>query len=123
MDGVGELARATDAIEIACGAPPLVRGAAPSQAATGADGRETPQPLGVVAGIAPFNFPVMVPAWMHPLAIATGNAFVLKPSEQVPSASLLVADLWREAGLPAGVFNVLNGDRSVAEELVRHPQI
>jgi malonate-semialdehyde dehydrogenase (acetylating)/methylmalonate-semialdehyde dehydrogenase len=122
-DADGEVARALDAIEFACGAPHLLRGAATTQAATGIDLRELRQPLGVVAGITPFNFPAMVPAWMHPLAIATGNAFVLKPSEHAPSASLLIAQLWRDAGLPDGVFNVVNGDRATAEALVAHPEV
>jgi malonate-semialdehyde dehydrogenase (acetylating)/methylmalonate-semialdehyde dehydrogenase len=122
-DAAGEVARALDAVEFACGIPHLLRGGATSQASTGVDLRELRQPVGVVAGITPFNFPVMVPAWMHPLAIASGNAFVLKPSERVPSASLRIAELWDEAGLPPGVFTVLNGDRVVAEALVSHPDV
>jgi len=122
-DALGEVARGIDVVEFACGIPQLLKGEATSQASTGIDLRQLRQPLGVVAGITPFNFPAMVPLWMHPVAIAAGNAFVLKPSERVPSASLLVADLWAQAGLPAGVFNVVNGDRSTVEALLDHPGV
>ncbi|HEY1853257.1 MAG TPA: CoA-acylating methylmalonate-semialdehyde dehydrogenase [Solirubrobacterales bacterium] len=119
-DARGEVARGLDAIEFACGIPHLLRGGATAQASTGIDLRDVRQPLGVVAGITPFNFPLMVPMWMHPLAIAAGNAFILKPSEQDPSVSMRVAELWRQAGLPDGLFNVLHGDADAAAALVDH---
>ena len=105
-DALGEVQRGLEVVEFACGVPHLVKGEYSDQVSGGVDVFSFREPLGVVAGITPFNFPIMVPSWMHPIAIATGNTFVLKPSERDPSASNLVAQLWREAGLPDGVFNV-----------------
>jgi len=122
-DALGEVARGVDVIEFACGVPQLLKGDHSDQASTGIDNWVLRQPLGVVAGITPFNFPVMVPCWMFPVAIATGNTFVLKPSERDPSAALLIADLLAEAGLPPGVFNVVNGDKAAVEALVDHPDV
>ena len=102
-------------VEFACGIPQLLKGEYSDQVSTGVDMLSYRQPLGVVSGITPFNFPVMVPMWMHPIAIACGNTFVLKPSERDPSPSLLIAELWAEAGLPDGVFNVVNGDKVAVE--------
>jgi malonate-semialdehyde dehydrogenase (acetylating)/methylmalonate-semialdehyde dehydrogenase len=115
--------RGLEVIEFACGIPHLLKGAYSDQVSTGVDSFSFRQPLGVVAGITPFNFPVMVPCWMHPVAIACGNTFVLKPSERDPSASLRVAELWAEAGLPDGVFNVVQGDRVAVDALLDSPQV
>ena len=109
-DAKGEIGRGLEVIEYACGIPSLVKGDYSDQVSTGIDVFSFREPLGVVAGITPFNFPVMVPLWMAPMAIATGNAFILKPSERDPSASMLLAKLWKDAGLPDGVFQVLHGD-------------
>lgn len=122
-DSRGEVARGLEVVEYACGVPHLVAGSYSDQAATGVDVFSYREPLGVVAGITPFNFPAMVPLWMAPMAIATGNAFVLKPSERDPSPSLVLARLWREAGLPDGVFSVLQGDRVAVDGLLTHPDI
>jgi malonate-semialdehyde dehydrogenase (acetylating) / methylmalonate-semialdehyde dehydrogenase len=122
-DAAGEVARGLECVEFACGIPQLLKGGHSAQAATGVDVHEVKQPLGVVAGITPFNFPVMVPLWMAPNAIACGNAFVLKPSEKDPSASLLLADLWQQAGLPDGVFNVVNGDAEAVNRLLDSPDV
>jgi malonate-semialdehyde dehydrogenase (acetylating) / methylmalonate-semialdehyde dehydrogenase len=122
-DAQGEVDRAIDVIEFACGMPQLLKGDFSDQASTGIDNWTLRQPLGVVAGITPFNFPVMVPAWMYPVAIAAGNTFVLKPSPLDPSATLLVAELVREAGLPAGVFNVVQGDKAAVDALMAHPLV
>jgi malonate-semialdehyde dehydrogenase (acetylating) / methylmalonate-semialdehyde dehydrogenase len=122
-DAQGEVSRAIDIIEFACGAPQLLKGAHSDQASTGIDNWTLRQPLGVVAGITPFNFPCMVPCWMFPLALACGNAFVLKPSERDPSASLLMAELLQRAGLPDGVFSVLQGDKSAVDALIAHPDV
>ncbi|GIG30350.1 methylmalonate-semialdehyde dehydrogenase (acylating) [Cellulomonas marina] len=122
-DARGEIARGLEVVEFAAGIPQLLKGEHSEQAATGIDVFSTREPLGVVAGITPFNFPVMVPLWMSPVAIATGNAFVLKPSERDPSASLLLADLWAQAGLPAGVFTVVQGDKVVVDALLHHPDV
>jgi len=122
-DAAGEIARGLENVEFATGVPQLLKGGFSEQAATGVDVYSIRQPLGVVAGITPFNFPVMVPLWMCANAIAAGNAFVLKPSEKDPSASLFLARLWKEAGLPDGVFTVLQGDREAVDTLLRHPDI
>ena len=122
-DALGEIARGLENVEYACGLAEHLKGSFSSEVSTGVDVSSTLEPLGVVAGITPFNFPVMVPLWMAANAIACGNAFILKPSEKDPSASLLLADLWEEAGLPPGVFNVVNGDRTAVEQLLAHPQV
>jgi malonate-semialdehyde dehydrogenase (acetylating) / methylmalonate-semialdehyde dehydrogenase len=122
-DARGEVERGLEVVEFACGIPHLLKGAYSDQASGGVDVFSLRQPLGVVAGITPFNFPVMVPMWMHPVAIACGNAFVLKPSERDPSPSLLVARLWQEAGLPDGVFGVVHGGKEVVDALLEHPGI
>ncbi len=122
-DARGEVQRGLEVIEFACGIPHLLKGAYSDQVSTGVDSFSFRQPLGVVAGITPFNFPVMVPCWMHPVAIACGNTFVLKPSERDPSASLRVAELWAEAGLPDGVFNVVQGDRVAVDALLDSPRV
>lgn len=122
-DAKGEIGRGLEVIEFACGIPQLLKGAYSDQASTGIDVFSYRQPVGVVAGITPFNFPVMVPLWMAPVAIATGNAFILKPSERDPSASLLLAKLWTEAGLPEGVFQVLHGGKATVDGLLTHPDV
>ncbi len=122
-DAAGEVARGLEVVEFACGIPHLLKGGFSENVSTGVDGYSIRQPLGVVAGITPFNFPVMVPMWMFPIAIACGNAFVLKPSEKDPSASLLLARLWAEAGLPDGVFNVVQGDKEAVDALLGHPDV
>ena len=122
-DARGELARGMEVVEFACGIPQLLKGEMTEQVGKAIDAWSVRQPLGVVAGITPFNFPVMVPMWMWPVAIACGNTFVLKPSERDPSPSLEVARLLAEAGCPEGVFNVVNGDREAVEALVRHPEV
>ncbi|WP_417252268.1 CoA-acylating methylmalonate-semialdehyde dehydrogenase [Castellaniella sp.] len=122
-DAMGEVARGIDIIEFACGIPQLLKGDYTEQVATGLDNWTVRQPLGVVAGITPFNFPAMVPCWMFPLAIASGNCFILKPSERDPSVSLRVAELLSEAGLPAGVFTVLQGDKDTVDALLSHPDV
>ena len=122
-DARGEVVRGREVVEFACGIPQLLKGEYSDQVSTGVDAFSFRQPLGVCAGVVPFNFPIMVPLWMHPIAIACGNAFVLKPSERVPSASNLVAELYAEAGLPDGVFNVLHGDRDTADALITHPDV
>ena len=122
-DARGEVQRGLEVIEFACGIPTLLKGGFSDQVSTGVDVYSFRQPLGVCAGITPFNFPAMVPMWMHPVAIATGNTFVLKPSERDPSASMLVAELWAEAGLPDGVFNVVHGDKSAVDALLEHPDV
>ncbi|WP_198971818.1 CoA-acylating methylmalonate-semialdehyde dehydrogenase [Xylophilus sp. ASV27] len=122
-DAQGEVSRGIDIIEFACGIPQLLKGDFTDQASTGIDNWTLRQPLGVVAGITPFNFPCMVPCWMFPVAIAAGNCFVLKPSERDPSASLLMARLLTEAGLPDGVFNVVQGDKLAVDALLEHPDV
>jgi malonate-semialdehyde dehydrogenase (acetylating)/methylmalonate-semialdehyde dehydrogenase len=117
------VARGLEVVEFACGIPHLLKGEYSDQVSGGVDSFSFREPLGVVAGITPFNFPVMVPMWMYPVAIACGNAFVLKPSERDPSASLLVAELWRRAGLPDGVFTVLNGDKEAVDALLEDPRV
>jgi malonate-semialdehyde dehydrogenase (acetylating)/methylmalonate-semialdehyde dehydrogenase len=122
-DARGEVSRGIDIIEFACGIPQLLKCDYTEQVSTGIDNWTMRQPLGVVAGITPFNFPCMVPCWMFPLAIAAGNCFVLKPSERCPSASLLIAKLLTDAGLPAGVFNVVQGDKTVVDALIEHSDV
>jgi malonate-semialdehyde dehydrogenase (acetylating)/methylmalonate-semialdehyde dehydrogenase len=122
-DALGEVARGLEVIEYACGIPTLVKGSFSEQASSGVDVYSIRQPLGVVAGITPFNFPAMVPMWMWAPAIACGNCFVLKPSEKDPSASLLVAEILKDAGVPDGVFTVINGDRVAVERLLEHPDV
>ena len=122
-DAEGEVTRGMEVVEFACGAPQLLKGEFSESVGTGVDSYGVRQPLGVVAGITPFNFPAMVPMWMFPLALACGNAFVLKPSERDPSVSLLLADLLRQAGLPDGVFNVVQGDKTAVDALLEHPQL
>jgi malonate-semialdehyde dehydrogenase (acetylating) / methylmalonate-semialdehyde dehydrogenase len=119
-DARGEVTRGIEVVEFACGIPHLSKGEYSDQVSNGVDSLSFRQPLGVCAGITPFNFPVMVPMWMHPIAIASGNAFVLKPSERDPSASNLVAELYAEAGLLDGVFNVVHGDRVAVDALLDH---
>ncbi len=122
-DADGEVTRGMEVVEFASGAPRLLAGAHSDNVGGGIDNWNLRQPLGVVAGITPFNFPVMVPMWMFPLALVCGNTFVLKPSERDPSASLLLAELLREAGLPDGVFNVVQGDREAVDALLVHPVV
>ena len=122
-DAQGEVARAIDVVEFACGIPQLLKGDYTEQVSTGIDNWTMRQALGVVAGITPFNFPCMVPCWMFPVAIAAGNTFVLKPSERDPSASLLMAELLKQAGLPDGVFNVVQGDKVAVDALLTHPDV
>ena len=122
-DAQGEVSRGIDIIEFACGIPQLLKGDYTDQVSTGIDNWTMRQPLGVVAGITPFNFPVMVPCWMFPVAIAAGNAFILKPSERDPSASLFMAQLLKEAGLPDGVFNVIQGDKLAVDSLLEHVDV
>jgi malonate-semialdehyde dehydrogenase (acetylating)/methylmalonate-semialdehyde dehydrogenase len=120
---MGELARGLENIEFACGIPALMKGGYSEQAAGGVDVYSIRQPLGVVAGITPFNFPAMVPMWMFANAIMCGNTFVLKPSEKDPSAAMFIADLLRQSGLPDGVFNVVHGDKVAVDRLLEHPDI
>ena len=122
-DAQGEVTRGIEIVEFACGIPQLLKGGFTDQVSTGIDNWTLRQPLGVVAGITPFNFPVMVPMWMFPVAIACGNTFVLKPSPTDPSPSLLIARLLKEAGLPDGVFNVVQGDKAAVDALLEHPQV
>jgi len=122
-DALGEVTRGQEVVEFACGMPHLVKGGFTENASTKVDVHSIRQPLGVVGIISPFNFPAMVPMWFFPIAIAAGNTVVLKPSEKVPTAALWMAELWREAGLPDGVFNVLNGDKAAVDGLLTHPDI
>ncbi len=122
-DARGEVARGLENAEFATGIPQLLKGSYSEQASTGIDVYSIRQPVGVVAGITPFNFPAMVPLWMGPTAIACGNAFILKPSEKDPSASLFLARIWQDAGLPGGVFSVLHGDREAVDALLVHPGV
>ena len=122
-DAMGEVARGQENIEFATGVPNLLKGGFSEQVSTGVDTYSIRQPLGVVAGITPFNFPAMVPMWMFANAIACGNTFILKPSEKDPGASMLIAELLKEAGLPDGVFNVLHGDKVVVDRLLEHPDV
>ena len=122
-DAQGEVSRGIDIVEFACGAPQLLKGDYTDQVSTGIDNWTLRQPLGVVAGITPFNFPCMVPMWMFPLALACGNAFILKPSERDPSPSLLMAELLKQAGLPDGVFSDIQGDKVAVDALLTHPDV
>ncbi|HSC69677.1 MAG TPA: CoA-acylating methylmalonate-semialdehyde dehydrogenase, partial [Cellvibrio sp.] len=122
-DAKGEIIRGIEVVEFACGIPHLLKGDFTEQVGGAVDAYTLNQPLGVVAGITPFNFPAMVPMWMWPVAIACGNCFVLKPSEKNPSASLLIAEWLKEAGLPDGVFSVVNGDKEAVQALLVHPDI
>ena len=122
-DALGEVARGLENIEFACGIPNLMKGGYSEQASTGVDVYSIKQPLGVVAGITPFNFPAMVPMWMFANALACGNTFVLKPSEKDPSASMFIGELLKQAGLPDGCFNVVNGDKVAVDRLLEHPDV
>ncbi len=122
-DAQGEVARAIEVVEFATGIPQLLKGEYTDQVARGIDAWSMRQPLGVVAGITPFNFPAMVPMWMFPVALACGNTFVLKPSERDPSPSLLMAEWLKEAGLPDGAFNVVQGDKAIVDAILAHPQV
>jgi len=122
-DALGEVQRGLEVAEFAAGAPQLLKGEFSEDVGTGVDSHAIRQPLGVVAGITPFNFPVMVPMWMFPVALVCGNTFVLKPSERDPSASLMIADLLAEAGAPEGVFNVVQGDKEAVDALLTHPDV
>ncbi len=122
-DAAGEVARGLEVVEFACGIPHLLKGGFSENVSTGVDAYSIRQPLGVVAGITPFNFPAMVPMWMFPIAIAAGNTFVLKPSEKDPSASVRLAELLSEAGLPDGVFNVVHGAKEAVDALLIHPDV
>jgi malonate-semialdehyde dehydrogenase (acetylating)/methylmalonate-semialdehyde dehydrogenase len=122
-DARGEVQRGLEVVEFACGIPHLLKGEYSDQVSTGVDTFSFREPLGVVAGITPFNFPAMVPMWMYPVAIACGNTFILKPSERDPSPSLFVAELWKQAGLPDGAFTVLNGDKEAVDALLDDPLV
>ena len=122
-DALGEVSRGQEVVEFACGVPHLLKGGFTENASTKVDVYSIRQPLGPVGIISPFNFPAMVPMWFFPIAIAAGNTVVLKPSEKDPSASLWIAELWEEAGLPPGVFNVLQGDKTAVDELLTNPAI
>ncbi|OKI04591.1 methylmalonate-semialdehyde dehydrogenase (acylating) [Streptomyces sp. CB02923] len=122
-DALGEVARGLEIVELACGIPQQLKGELSTQVSTRVDVAAIRQSLGVVAGITPFNFPAMVPMWMFPLAVACGNTFVLKPSENVPSAALKLAELAAEAGLPDGVLNIVNGDKVAVDRILEHPDI
>ncbi len=122
-DALGEIARGLENLEFACGIPHLMKGGYSEQVSGGIDVYQLRQPLGVMAGITPFNFPAMVPMWMFANAIACGNTFILKPSEKDPSASLFMAELLAEAGVPEGVFNVVHGDKVAVDRILEHPEI
>ncbi|MGO8958575.1 MAG: CoA-acylating methylmalonate-semialdehyde dehydrogenase [Streptosporangiaceae bacterium] len=122
-DAAGEVARGLEVVDFACGIPHLLKGGFSENVSAGVDAYSIRQPVGVVAGITPFNFPAMVPMWMFPIALACGNTFVLKPSEKDPSASLLIAELLAEAGLPDGAFNVVHGNKVAVEALLTHPGV
>ena len=122
-DALGEVTRGLEVVEFACGAPQLLKGEFSDTVGAGVDAYSFRQPLGVVAGITPFNFPAMVPLWMIPMALVCGNTFVLKPSERDPGASMLLADLIQRAGVPDGVFNVVHGDREAVDAILAHEDI
>src|SRR5512132_33201 len=122
-DATGSVQRGIEVVEFACGIPQLLKGEYSENVGTAVDTHTLRQAVGVCAGITPFNFPVMVPLWMFPMAIACGNTFILKPSEKVPSASLRMAELFKEAGLPDGVFNVVHGDKAAVDAILNHPGI
>jgi malonate-semialdehyde dehydrogenase (acetylating)/methylmalonate-semialdehyde dehydrogenase len=123
LDAMGEVQRGIEVVEFACGAPHLLKGAQSGSVGTGVGAHSRLEPVGVCAGITPFNFPAMVPMWMFPVALACGNTFILKPSEKDPSASVRLAELLKEAGLPDGVFNVVHGDREAVDAILEHPGI
>src|SRR6185436_16620477 len=123
LDAMGSVQRGIEVVEFAAGAPHLLKGEHAGSVGRGVDAHSRLQPLGVCAGITPFNFPAMVPMWMFPMALACGNTFVLKPSEKDPSASVRMAELLREAGLPDGVFNVVHGDKEAVDAILHHPDI
>ncbi|MGB5742308.1 MAG: CoA-acylating methylmalonate-semialdehyde dehydrogenase [Sedimenticolaceae bacterium] len=122
-DARGSVTRGIEVVEFACGAPHLLKGSFSENVGTNVDSHSVRQPVGVCAGITPFNFPAMVPMWMFPMAVACGNTFVLKTSERVPSTALMLAELFSEAGLPPGVFNVVNGDKETVDTLLSHPDV
>lgn len=122
-DALGEVGRGQEVVEVACGIAHLMKGGFTENASTGVDVHSVRQPLGVVGVISPFNFPVMVPMWFAPIAIAAGNAVVLKPSEKDPGAAVWLARLWREAGLPDGIFNVVHGDKTAVDAVLQHPEV
>ncbi|MDA3026139.1 MAG: aldehyde dehydrogenase family protein, partial [Actinomycetota bacterium] len=122
-DALGEVTRGQEVVEFACGIPHLLKGGFSEGVSNGVDVYSIRQPVGVVAGITPFNFPAMVPMWFFPIAIAAGNTFILKPSEKDPSAAIWLAKLWKEAGLPDGVFTVINGDKVAVDRLLEHPKV
>ena len=122
-DALGEVTRGIEVVEFACGIPQLMKGQYTEQIGGGIDNWSVRQSLGVVAGVTPFNFPMMVPCWMFPVALACGNTFVLKPSERDPSAAVRLAELLQEAGLPPGVFNVVHGDKQAVDALIAHPEV
>ena len=122
-DALGEVTRGQEVVEFACGIPHLLKGGFSEGVSNGVDVYSIRQPVGVVAGITPFNFPAMVPMWFFPIAIAAGNTFILKPSEKDPSAAIWLAKLWKEAGLPEGVFTVINGDKVAVDRLLEHPKV
>ncbi|MFM1892700.1 MAG: hypothetical protein RLZ44_1777, partial [Pseudomonadota bacterium] len=122
-DARGSVSRGIEVVEFACGAPHLLKGTFSENVGSNVDSHSLRQPLGVCVGITPFNFPAMVPMWMFPMAIACGNTFVLKTSERVPSTALRLAELFSEAGLPPGVFNVVNGDKEAVDTLLTHPDV
>jgi len=122
-DALGEVTRGQEVVEFACGIPHLLKGGFSEGVSNGVDVYSIRQPVGVVGGITPFNFPAMVPMWFFPIAIAAGNTFILKPSEKDPSAAIWLAKLWKEAGLPDGVFTVINGDKVAVDRLLEHPKV
>ncbi|HYF45382.1 MAG TPA: aldehyde dehydrogenase family protein, partial [Acidimicrobiales bacterium] len=122
-DARGEVTRGLEVVEFACGLPHLLKGERSEDVSTGVDAFSVRQPLGVMAGITPFNFPAMVPLWMFPIAVACGNTFVLKPSEKDPAATVRLAELFGEAGLPDGVLNVVHGDAVAVNRLLEHPDV
>ena len=122
-DAKGSIQRGIDVTEFACGVPHLFKGEFSSNVGGGIDTFSQREPIGVVGGITPFNFPVMIPLWMGVMAVACGNCYINKPSERDPSAPLLLAELWTEAGLPDGVWNVVNGDKEAVDALLRHPDV
>src|SRR5258706_8523025 len=122
-DAMGSVQRGIEVVEFACGIPQLLKGEYSENVGTAVDTHTVRQAVGVCAGITPFNFPAMVPLWMFPMAIACGNTFILKPSEKVPSASIRMAELLKQAGLPDGVFNVVHGDKVAVDSLLNHPPL
>src|SRR4051794_36672305 len=122
-DALGEVTRGIEVVEFAAGIPHLLKGEITENVGTHVDSHSLRQPLGIVAGITPFNFPAMVPMWMFPVALACGNCFILKPSERDPSASIVLAELLNEAGLPDGVFNIVHGDKVAVDAILHHPDI